>query len=119
MARTQASRLPGCWFTSRRADVSRCDYAIASGLFNVKQDVNDAEWKPFVEETVRDLASLASRGFGFNALTVYSAEDRRRPDLYYPAALYWFDYCKRTYGHPPPLHDYPLWGFTVIARRHP
>jgi SAM-dependent methyltransferase len=120
VARREAEAVPACRFTACRSEVTPCDYVVASGVFNVKQDVTDEGWRSFVDATVADLASLASRGFAFNALTEYSDADRRRADLYYANPLYWFDHCKRTYGQAVALlHDYPLWEFTIIVRRHP
>jgi hypothetical protein len=104
--------------TSRRADVSARDYAVASGVINVKQGASDADWQAYVYETIADLAALGTRGFGFNALTLYSDPERRRPDLYYADPLALFDHCKRTYSRFVSLvHDYPLYEFSILVRR--
>lgn len=110
--------LPDCRVTSRRADVLPLDYAVASGVFNVKQEATDASWKTYVHDTIADLASLGTRGFGFNALTLYSDPEKRRSDLYYADPLELFDYCSRTYSRFVSLvHDYPLYEFTIFVRR--
>jgi hypothetical protein len=94
------------------------DYAVASGVFNVKQQAADDEWREYIWETVADLAVLGTRGFAFNALTSYSDADKRRPDLFYADPLEAFDRCKRTYSRfVTLLHDYPLYEFTLIVRR--
>lgn len=117
-ARRAAGLLPACRFTSLVSDVGRTDYAVASGVLNVKQDTTDDMWRRLFEETLADLASIGSRGFAFNALTSYSDPDKQRLDLYYADPLYWFDYCRRTYSRfVTLLHDYPLWEFTLIVRR--
>ena len=102
---------------ARRAHC-RLDYAVASGVLNVKQQAGDAEWASYVRETIADLAALGTRGFAFNALTLYSDAEKRRPDLYYADPLELFDHCKRTYSRfVTLLHDYPLYEFTILVRR--
>jgi SAM-dependent methyltransferase len=109
---------PGCTVTTRRQDLAPLDYAVASGLLNVKQDADDAQWTAYVHATIADLAALGTRGFAFNALTLYSDPEKRRPDLYYADPLALFDHCKRTYSRLATLlHDYPLYEFTLIVRR--
>jgi SAM-dependent methyltransferase len=121
MARAADARLaslPGCRVTARRGDLQSADYAVASGVFNVKQDAADETWRAYMWETIADLAALGTRGFAFNALTSYSDADKRRPDLYYADPLVVFDHCKRTYSRfVTLLHDYPLYEFTIIVRR--
>ncbi|HET9271349.1 MAG TPA: class I SAM-dependent methyltransferase [Vicinamibacterales bacterium] len=114
----QVASLDGCRVTSRRDELSPLDYAVASGVLNVKQQAGDAEWATYVRETIADLAALGTRGFAFNALTLYSDVEKRRPDLYYADPLELFDHCKRTYSRfVTLLHDYPLYEFTLLVRR--
>jgi len=104
-------------FTSDRAGLSPADYAIASGIFNVKMETPEAQWREYVLATIADLALLGRRGFAFNALTLYSDPPKRRPDLYYADPRELFDHCKRVHGpFVALLHDYPLYEFTVIVR---
>jgi SAM-dependent methyltransferase len=113
-----AAELSGWRFTSDRERLPAADFAVASGVFNVRMDTADREWREYMRATIDDLAALASRGFAFNALTSYSDPDRRREDLYYADPLEWFDYCKRTHSRSVALlHDYPLYEFTMIVRR--
>ena len=117
-ARAHLADLPDCRVTSRRAELQAADYAVASGVFNVKQDATSEAWMTYVWDTIGDLAALGARGFAFNALTSYSDADKRRPDLYYADPLEAFDRCKRTYSRfVTLLHDYPLYEFTLIVRR--
>lgn len=117
-ARRHTSGLAACRFTSRRADVAPADYAVASGLFNVKQGATGGAWAAYMWETIDDLASAGTRGFAFNALTLYSDPEKRRPDLHYADPLEVFDRCMRTYSRfVTLLHDYPLYEFTIIVRR--
>lgn len=118
-ARTELSSFGRCTLSSRREDLTPSDYAVASGVLNVKQGASDEAWHGYVWEVIADLAALGRRGFAFNALTRYSDVEKRRPHLYYADPLEIFDRCKREYSrYVALLHDYPLWEFTVIVR-HP
>jgi SAM-dependent methyltransferase len=116
-ARARYGALPDCRFESNRAAVEPAMYTVASGIFNVKQDASDEEWRGYVHETIADLRRLSTRGFAFNALTSYSDPGRKRPDLYYADPLELFDYCKRHVSRfVSLLHDTPLYEFTLIVR---
>jgi SAM-dependent methyltransferase len=117
-ARTHLANLPDCRATSRRAELQAGDYAVASGVFNVKQDATAEAWMTYVWDTIADLAALGTRGFAFNALSSYSDVEKRRPDLFYADSLVLFDRCKREFSRfVTLLHDYPLYEFTLIVRR--
>jgi SAM-dependent methyltransferase len=110
--------LTGWRFTSDPERLAAADFVVASGIFNVRMATPVGEWGEYVRSTLDEMATVARRGFAFNALTSYSDADRQRTDLYYADPLEWFDYCKRT--HSPLvalLHDYPLYEFTMIVRR--
>jgi hypothetical protein len=116
--RLHLAATPDCRVTATRADLTPLDYAVASGLLNVKQSAGDDEWESYVLATIADLASLGPRGFAFNALTSYSDRDKQRPDLHYANPLALFDHCKRVYSRfVTLLHDYPLYEFTILVRR--
>jgi len=94
------------------------DYSVASGIFNVRLERSDAEWRDYMAETIDVLDRSSTRGFAFNCLTSYSDADRKRDYLYYadPCAL--FDLCKRRYSRNVALlHDYGLYEFTLLARK--
>ena len=117
-AHARMASLRACQVTARREELQPADFAVASGVFNVKQDADEDAWRAYIWETVADLAELGTRGFAFNALTSYSDLDKRRPDLYYADPLEAFDRCKRAYSRfVTLLHDYPLYEFTIIVRR--
>lgn len=95
------------------------DYAVASGILNVKGDVSNAAWEGHVADTIATLARSGRRGFGFNVLSLSSEPDRRRASLYYadPAAI--LRLCLDRYGRSVALlQDYGLYEFTVLVR-HP
>lgn len=94
------------------------DYAIASGIFNVRGAVSTEEWIEYVHQTIDVLAQLGSRGFGFNVLTRSGDPTLRRPDLYYADPAEMMTHCLGKYGRSVAvLQDYGLWEFTLLVRR--
>lgn len=94
------------------------DYAIASGLFNVRLEHTEAEWTAYIHDTLTILDQSCSRGFAFNCLTSYSDADRKRDYLHYANPGQLFDYCKTQ--HSPQIalfHDYGLYEFTILVRK--
>jgi SAM-dependent methyltransferase len=108
---------PGVSFVGVADELERADYTVASGIFNVKLDTPEHEWREYVLRTLETLAGLSRSGFAFNMLTSYSDPDRMRPDLYYGDPRFFFDHCKRAYSpNIALLHDYGLYEFTLIVR---
>jgi SAM-dependent methyltransferase len=94
------------------------DYSVASGIFNVKLEIADAQWSKYVLDTVALLNGCSIRGFAFNCLSRYSDPERRRSDLYYADPCWLFDHCKRLYSRNVALlHDYGLYEFTIVVRK--
>ena len=117
-AAREACTLNGCTFVSDRGQASVMDYAVASGVLNVKQSATTAEWHAHVLGILDDLASLGRRGFAFNVLSTQSDPARRRDDLYYANPTELFDYCTSRYSRRVALlHDSPLFEFTILVRR--
>ena len=109
---------PRAGFTSDGAALAPADYALASGVLNVKLDAPEDAWRAYTLDVVRRLDALSVRGFGFNLLTSYSDLDRRRGDLYYGDPAFYFDFCKRNVSRfVALLHDYPLYEFTIFVRK--
>jgi SAM-dependent methyltransferase len=105
-------------FVSDPAGLAPADYTVASGLFNLRMEIDDDAWREYVLETLDRIAELSERGFAFNMLTSYSDPDKMRPDLYYGDPCFFFDRCKRRYARDVALlHDYGLYEFTILVRR--
>jgi SAM-dependent methyltransferase len=105
-------------FTSDEANLAPMDYVIGSGLFNMKFDTPEAEWKAHILRTIDRMWSLSKHGLAFNSLTSYSDADKMRADLYYADPLWLFDYCKRNLSKQVALlHDYGMYDFTILVRR--
>ena len=109
---------PDCWFTSEIEDVPMLDYAVVSGTFNMKLDVDFTDWTQVVLDALNQMNAHTLKGIAFNMLSSYSDPDRKRPDLYYGDPCFFFDYCKRNFSRNVALlHDYNLYDFTILVRK--
>lgn len=116
-ARALHAASPGTTFTTEESELPRADYAVASGIFNVRLDVAEADWHAYLLAVLDRMAALARRGFAFNVLSRYADPEQRRPDLYYADPLGLFDHCKTRFSRRVALlHDYPLYEFTILVR---
>ncbi len=94
------------------------DFGIASGIFNVRLERSDIEWRQYLEATLDVLDRTSKLGFAFNCLTSYSDKDKMRDYLYYSDPCVLFDLCKKRYSrHVTLLHDYGLYEFTILVRK--
>ena len=110
--------IPECTFTSTFKDLQPVDYAIASGIFNLKLETSNEAWTEYVVSELHKMDALAFKGFSFNMLTKYSDPEFMRPHLYYADPCYLFDYCKRHFSRNVALlHDYEVYDFTIIVRK--
>jgi SAM-dependent methyltransferase len=117
-ARERYGGLTHCHFSTSVEALSAADYTVASGIFNVKLDTNDAAWKEYMLATIDQVAALSTRGFAFNVLTKYSDPPRMRPHLYYADPCILFDHCQRRYSRwVALLHDYRLYEFTLLVKK--
>jgi SAM-dependent methyltransferase len=111
---------PHACFTIATEPPNRADYGIASGIFNVRLGISDAEWREHMEATLDALDRTSRRGFAFNCLTLYSDADMMHDYLYYADPCAMFDRCKKFYSrHVALLHDYGLYEFTILVRKNP
>jgi SAM-dependent methyltransferase len=96
------------------------DFAVASGIFNVRLDEARDAWEDYVFSSLDVLDGCARAGFAFNCLTSYSDPERMRDDLYYADPCRLFDRCKRRFARNVALlHDYGLYEFTILVRKEP
>ena len=118
---TEASRLhgqgPDRQWRIGASPVEVVDFAIASGIFNVKGDVSKDAWAQYVRDTVDILARAGRRGFAFNVLSLSSDPERRSANLYYADPAEMLSYCLVRYGRSVALlQDYGLYEFTLLVR---
>lgn len=94
------------------------DFAVASGIFNVKLGQSEEAWRAYIGATLEAMHASTTKGFAFNCLTSYSDEDKMRPDLHYANPCELFDHCKRKFSRNVALlHDYGLYEFTILVRK--
>ncbi|GAC1347693.1 MAG: hypothetical protein NVSMB18_33490 [Acetobacteraceae bacterium] len=94
------------------------DYAIGSGILNVRRGATPDAWAGYVQATIDTLARAGRCGFGFNMLSLSSDPERRRPDLHYADPAATMASCIARYGrHVAVLQDYGLWEFTLLVRQ--
>jgi SAM-dependent methyltransferase len=118
MVRHARVRRPHAAVTTREDELEPADVAVASGIFNVRLDVDDARWADYVEGVIRTLDRLGTRGIAFNMLTSWSDPPFMRDDLFYGDPCAYFSLCKRELSrHVALLHDYGLYEFTIIVRK--
>lgn len=117
VARAQHQAWPRSEFTETEAALRPADFTLASGIFNVRQDVDERTWQAYVLDTLERLRARSGRGFAFNCLTAHADPERMRPDLYYADPVAMFEHCRRTFSpRVALLHDYPLFEFTILVR---
>jgi SAM-dependent methyltransferase len=105
-------------FKGNICDITPKDYCIASGIFNVKLNNHEEEWKRYIIETLDSMNKLSTKGFSFNLLTSYSDKDFMKDYLFYAEPEWLFKHCKENYSKQVAiLHDYPLYEFTILVRK--
>ena len=118
---TEAARLHGeradCRWRIGAEPAETADFAVASGIFNVKSEVPTEIWARYVRETIDVLARTGRRGFAFNVLSLSNDPERRSGTLYYADAGEMLCHCLLRYGRSVALlQDYGLYEFTVVVR---
>ena len=94
------------------------DYSVASGIFNVKLNIDQSKWKNYIISVLDNMNRMSRKGFSFNCLTSYSDLEYMKEELYYGDPCYFFDHCKRYYSRNVALlHDYGLYEFTILVRK--
>lgn len=117
-ARQRLGQSKGIEFNVGCTTEEMCDYVVASGIFNVKQNITAENWQRYIEYVLHDMHAHSRKGMAFNCLTTYSDSEHMRSDLYYANPCLIFDYCKRTLSRDVALlHDYGLYEFTVLVRK--
>jgi SAM-dependent methyltransferase len=90
------------------------DYAIASGIFNVRFKETEEAWEKFVKETITHMYESSNKGIAINFLTKYV--DWEAEDLYYADPALYLDFCKKELSkYINVIHDYNLYEFTITV----
>ncbi len=116
-ARTLWPSRPGIAFSVGHGCPRIADYAVASGLFNVRIDQPLDLWEAFVAQTLRDMAAHSRRGFSANFLAPLPAGMEGKPELYRTAPPPWIEFCERELrGRVQLLDAYGMREFTLLVR---
>jgi SAM-dependent methyltransferase len=116
----EAERLherPNCRFIRSDRPDAPMDFVIASGIFNVRQGIEEADWRRFVFDCIERMDALSTRGFAFNCLTSYSDRERMRDHLFYAEPSEMLSSAMGYSRHVALFHDYGLYEFTIIVRK--
>jgi SAM-dependent methyltransferase len=106
-----------CSFVIGGASPRIADYSVASGIFNVQQDIPLPQWIRFVEQTLSELNATSRHGFAVNFLAPPQAGMAQVPGLYRTAAKPWLDYCRKNFArNTEVLEGYGMLEFTLIVR---
>ena len=109
---------PNCRFSGDSAALGPVNYAVASGTFNIRLEVSEADWRDYIIRILTQMHELTDKGFAFNLLTSYSDPEYMKAHLYYADPCFFFDYCKRHFSKSVALlHDYGLYDFTILVRK--
>ena len=68
----------------RRQAVRQAEFAVASGIFNVKGNIPIETWTRYVRETIDMIAAARLYGFGFNMLRLSSDQNGAGPTSIMP-----------------------------------
>ena len=105
-------------FVTQMPPARSSDMVVASGLFNVKLDIDDAEWQSHIDRTILAMFERCRVGVAFNLLTSYSDADRMRPTLHYGSPSRYFDFVATNCSQRISLHhDYGLFEFVIVVWR--
>jgi SAM-dependent methyltransferase len=92
------------------------DVVVCSGLFHVKLDHPEDDWRPFVDAVVRRMYAMSRVGIAFNLMS--DQVDFRSPTLFYANPAWILDLCRRELSRFVVVrHDYPLHEYTVYVYR--
>ncbi|MGI9387629.1 MAG: class I SAM-dependent methyltransferase [Methyloligellaceae bacterium] len=86
---------PRADFTQSMIATRRADYSFASGTFNLKGTVTDAEWAIYVKESLLWLWEQSAEGLAFNLLDGTCTTEPKEW-LYYPDPAEFYDFCRQN-----------------------
>jgi SAM-dependent methyltransferase len=99
-------------------DIEKADFTIASGIFNVKKDIDDKSWLDYILYSITLMFEKSNKGCAFNLVTNY-VDKEKKDELYYADPCFFFDFCKKKFSRNVALlHDYNLFDFTILIRKY-
>lgn len=94
------------------------DYAIASGIFNVKMDLPSKVWLDHVKDTLEIIDKSSSLGFSVNFLSSKNDKEKIKKYLFYANPDDVYNLCYSRYSkNVEIIENYGLYEFTIIVRK--
>ena len=94
------------------------DYAVASGIFNVKLSQPLALWEQMVARMLHDMHACSQRGFAVNFLAPLPDGVPQVAELYRVPPEVWSGYCQQTLGaQVEVVTGYGLREYTLLVRK--
>lgn len=90
----------------------QADMVIASGIFNVRLEIDNRYWWNYLSSTVRSMWSSASIGVVFNVLSTESDVSKRKADLFYASPIEILSFCLGFSPDVRMAHHYGLFDMT-------
>jgi len=95
-------------------DWMQADYVINSGIFTVRQEASEEDWREFVYLMIDRMFELATIGIGFNMMSNHV--DYKDQHLYYASPQDILEYCLKNLSRKVSIHhDYDLYEFTTFV----
>jgi len=90
------------------------DYVIASGIFNIKNNISSKVWKIYVFNTILKMFKFAKKGIAFNLMTFDTTY--RDKKIFYLSADEILRFLRKKVSKKIIInHSYNLWEYTVFV----
>jgi SAM-dependent methyltransferase len=116
-ARRRWRDLASTSFVVANGSPRNADYAVASGIFNVKLDQPVDLWERFVATTLQQMSATSRLGFAVNFVAPETPGRAVSPGLYRISPEPWIAFCETALGSAVELvQGYGLHEFTLLVR---
>lgn len=106
------------WDLLAELNLQSYDVLVCSGLFHVRVNNSEDDWRDFVRSMVRRMYGLCRVGIAFNLMT--DQVDFKNDRLYYSNPGEMLDFCRRELSRYVTVrHDYRLYEYTTYVYRNP
>lgn len=78
-------------------EITKAEYSISSGIFNVKMNYSRTKWLSYILATLKLIDIKSDKGFSFNMLTKYSEKKYMIHKLYYADPLFFLIIVKKIF----------------------
>ena len=90
------------------------DYVLASGIFNIKNNISSAAWKIYVFNTILKMFKFSKKGIAFNLMTFDTTY--REKNIFYMSIDEILKFLRKKVSKKIIInHSYDLWEYTVFV----